>query len=154
MLPCTKQTNNLYSNNKQLSNSNLNRGLTDQSSAEQPDVPQGLSDQNWKQRCLRLKGLCSTATKERKKKTLSKHSRSLRLNCPSGHLLLVTAAACLSDSTLTASCLCRPLWQELSRSVCRQQRRCCGWWLSVEVKHTKKPKQNCSCMHIWPQSHY
>lgn len=131
------KTNYLFSNYKQLSNSNLNRGLTDQSSAERPDVPRGLSDQNWKQRCLRFKGLCSTAAKERKK-NLSKHSGSLRLNCPSGHLLLVTAAACLSDSTLTASCLCRPLWQELSRSVCRQQRRCCVWWLSVEVKDTKK----------------
>lgn len=80
--------------------------------------------------------------KKEKKPTLSKHARLLGLDCP----LCPLVVGYMSDSPLTASCLCRSLWREPSRSVWRQQRRRRGWRPSLDVK------QNCSCMHIWPQS--
>lgn len=101
----------------------------------QPGVPQGLSDQNWKQCCLQLRDLYLTAAK--RKKTLSKHGGSLRLDRPSAHLLLVTVAPQLSDSPLTASCLCRSLWRELLLLVWRERRCCCGRWLLVEIQKKK-----------------
>lgn len=51
-----------------------------------------------------------TAT-SKDKNNFQTHSGSLRLDCPDAQLWLITEAPWMSDSSLTASCLCRSLWR-------------------------------------------
>lgn len=52
-----------------------------------------------------------TATSKDKNNNFQTHSGSLRLDCPDAQLWLVTEMPWMSDSSLTASCLCRSLWR-------------------------------------------
>ena len=54
---------------------------------------------------LKLKEVYSNCSEKKERKNLlSKHAGSLRPDCPSTHLLLVTTAPRLSDSTLFPVC--------------------------------------------------
>lgn len=79
------------------------------------------------------------------KNTKCQHTGSLRPQQPSAHLL-VTVVPRLSDSSPTASCLCRSLWREPSRSADD------SGGVAVDGGFQQKLK-NCICTHIWPQPH-